>query len=92
MIIQYDGISLQAILFFMTNTKEEREKMKARIIDTAISDKRMLTIYEASQYIGLGTRTARKYLEEIGAVRKFGSRVLFDKNVIDQALDQQQND
>lgn len=62
--------------------------MKARNNMTAIADKRMLTIYEASQYLGLGTKSARKYMEQIGAVRKFGSRVLFDKNVIDQELDQ----
>lgn len=61
--------------------------MKARNNMTAIADKRMLTIYEASQYLGLGTKSARKYMEQIGAVRKFGSRVLFDKNVIDQELD-----
>ncbi len=62
--------------------------MNARNNSTAISDKRLLTIYEAAQYVGLGTKSARKYMEEIGAVRKFGSRVLFDKNVIDQELDQ----
>lgn len=64
--------------------------MKARNNLTAIADKRMLTIYEASQYLGLGTKTARKYMEQIGAVRKFGSRVLFDKYVIDQALDRKE--
>lgn len=61
--------------------------MKARNNMTAIADKRMLTIYEASQYLGLGTKSARKYMEQIGAVRKFGSRVLFDKAVIDRELD-----
>lgn len=65
--------------------------MNARNNSTAISDKRMLTIYEASQYVGLGTKSTRDYMRKIGAERKFGSRVLFDKNVIDQALDQKES-
>ena len=62
--------------------------MKARINTMAVSEKRLLTLQEAAQYIGLGTRRAREFMNQIGAVRKFGSRVLFDKNVIDQELDQ----
>lgn len=61
--------------------------MRSRTITTPINEKRMLTSYEAAQYIGLGTRTARAYLDKIGATVKFGGRVLFDKNVIDAALD-----
>lgn len=62
--------------------------MRSRTITTPINEKRMLTNYEAAQYIGLGTRTARIYLDKIGATVKFGGRVLFDRNVIDAALDQ----
>ncbi len=61
--------------------------MKARINTMAVSEKRLLTLQEAAQYIGLGTRRAREFMDQIGAVRKFGSRVLFDKAVIDAALD-----
>lgn len=61
--------------------------MKPRIITTAISDKRMLTISEAAQYVGLGNRTARVWLEQIGALKRVGSRTLFDKTVIDRELD-----
>lgn len=61
--------------------------MRTRTNTMPVAEKRLLTIQEASQYIGLGTRNTRSYMEEIGAVRKFGSRVLFDKNVIDQELD-----
>ena len=58
-------------------------KPKAR---GTISEKRLLNIQEVSAYIGLGTVRARAYMDEIGAVKKFGRRVLFDKTVIDSAL------
>ena len=61
--------------------------MKKRTIIEA-AEKRMLSIEEASQYIGQGETKTRAYMEEIGAVRKIGRRVLFDKAVIDYALDQ----
>ena len=65
--------------------------MNARNNTATISEKRMLTIYEAAQYLGLGTRTTREWLEQIGAIRKIGSRVLADKNVIDQELDRKES-
>lgn len=50
--------------------------------------KRLLNIDEACKYIGLGKTFARKYLKEIGAERKIGrKRVLFDRAVIDAAID-----
>lgn len=62
--------------------------MKTRQIrKIEIGEKRLLSIKEAAQYIGLGTRTTRAYMDEIGATVKFGRRVCFDKNVIDAALD-----
>ena len=48
--------------------------------------KRLLSIEEAVTYLGLGKSSARKYLESIGAKRKIGRRVLYDKNTIDQHL------
>lgn len=52
-----------------------------------ISVKRMLSIKEVCAYIGMGQTRAREYMDKIGATRKFGGRVLFDKTVIDAALD-----
>lgn len=49
--------------------------------------KRMLSIKEVCAYIGMGQTRAREYMDKIGATRKFGGRVLFDKTVIDAALD-----
>lgn len=53
-----------------------------------ISEKRMLSIKEVCKYIGQGETKTRIYMDVIGATRKFGRRVLFDKTVIDAALDE----
>lgn len=62
--------------------------MRSRANTTPINEKRMLSVYEAAQYLGLGLRTTRKYMDEIGATVKLGGRVLFDRTVIDSVLDQ----
>lgn len=51
------------------------------------NNKRMLNAIEICIYTGLGRCTARVLMDEIGATRKIGRRVLFDKTVIDAALD-----
>ena len=53
-------------------------------------NKRLLSIKEAANYIGLGYTKARVCLEDMGAKRKFGSRALYDKKVIDAALEKLQ--
>lgn len=52
-----------------------------------IEDKRLLNIKEVCSYIGIGQTQARKTMQEIGAVRRFGRRILYDKIVIDTYLD-----
>lgn len=56
---------------------------------SAFSDKRMLSWSEASGYVGLGRTRTREFCEQIGAVRKIGRRILFDRYAIDRALDKQ---
>ncbi len=51
-----------------------------------MKDKRLMDTHEAAEYISMGTVCARQWLEQIGAVRYFGRRVLFDRAVIDKAL------
>ena len=51
-------------------------------------DKRLLSIDEASQYIGRSWLTTRKFCDAIGATRKFGTRLLFDKKIIDERIDE----
>lgn len=48
--------------------------------------KRLLSITEATMYLGVGRNTALKYLEQIGAKRNIGRRVVYDKNIIDEYL------
>ena len=61
--------------------------MNKKRINLDVSSKRMLTSKEAEGYTGLGKLKLREWAEKIGAVQKFGARVLFDKYVIDRALD-----
>ena len=63
--------------------------MKARtdIGTTDIRNKRMLNMHEATFYTGMGYNNCRKWLEEIGAIRRFGSRVMADRHIIDAAID-----
>ena len=62
--------------------------MKKQNVMGSISDKRMLNIKEVCIYTGMGQTRARQYMDTIGATKPFGRRVLFDKYVIDSALDE----
>ena len=61
--------------------------MHKQIVTGNIKDKRLLNIKEVCTYIGIGQTQARKTMQEIGAVRRFGRRILYDKIVIDAYLD-----
>ena len=60
--------------------------MRKQKVTGKIEEKRLLNINEVVAYIGVGRVTARKYMDEIGATKHFGSRVVFDKQVIDKAI------
>ena len=62
--------------------------MQKRIKDMQLDDKRLLDIHEGSQYVNMGMHTFRQWCESIGAVRRFGRSVRFDRRVIDNALDE----
>ena len=49
----------------------------------------MLSIHEASAYLGVGRNSAYKFLDSIGAKQRIGRRVLYYKSVIDQYFDKQ---
>ena len=59
-------------------------------INTVSIEKRLLSISEATIYLGIGRNSALKYLEDIGAKRQIGRRVLYDKNTIDEHLSKTQ--
>lgn len=48
--------------------------------------KRLINLEEASAYIGMGRTRTRELMDFIGATKKFGSRVLFDKEIIDKYI------
>ena len=49
-------------------------------------EQRMFSINEAAIYLGIGRSTAIQFLQEVGAKRKIGKRALYDKNIIDEYL------
>ena len=53
---------------------------------------RLLSVKELTQYTGLGKTKAREWAESIGAVRKIGTRALYDRQAIDAALDAQKGE
>lgn len=67
--------------------ERKKKNMIAQDVMGELKDKRLLNVREICIYTGLGRTQARQFMDEIGATRKFGSRVLFDKTVIDAALD-----
>lgn len=51
------------------------------------ADKRLLSMVEVADYLSLGKHSARKLVEDAGALVKIGGRVLADKDIIDNYLD-----
>ncbi len=66
----------------MSRYLDNIEKAKSEPLDK----KKLLNIYEASVYTGRGATQLRKWLVDIGARRKYGSRSLYDKETIDKAI------
>lgn len=64
--------------------------VKSEPLSNGTIPKRLLSIAEASVYLGIGRNSALKYLDDIGAKRKIGRRVLYDKNTIDEYLSNHQ--
>ena len=52
------------------------------------SNKRLLSIEEASDYLSLGTHKTRDWCESLGAIVKIGGRVLIDKVRLDACIDE----
>lgn len=54
-------------------------------------NKRLLNVNELRFYLGMGVCNAVKWAKGIGAERRIGRRLLFDKWVIDKAISNQAN-
>lgn len=53
-----------------------------------LAGKRLFNKAEMLAYIGLGRTAGRAWCVKIGAIRRIGGRTLFDKRVIDAAIDE----
>lgn len=61
--------------------------MRARTINAVSGESRLMDTDELRVYLNLGRNNAMKLGEEIGARRKIGKRVLWDRVVVDRYLD-----
>lgn len=61
--------------------------MNQRIKD-AERQSRMLDVNDLCAYINMGKTKASEFGERCGAKRRIGKRVLYDKRIIDRALDE----
>lgn len=62
--------------------------MNAMQRNVPIEEKRLLMEMEGATYSGMGRSYFREWAKQIGARRKFGRAVRYDKAVIDKALDE----
>lgn len=62
--------------------------MRVRNNNTDITQKRMLSEREAQTYLGLGRSSTRKLGDKIKAIQHIGSRVLYDRYVLDSYLNE----
>lgn len=53
----------------------------------AFNGKRLLDVRELCTYCSIGTCTAREWGRDIGAERRIGRRVLYDRVAVDAAID-----
>ena len=51
------------------------------------NDIRMLSLSEACRYCGMGRNGLLDLAKSCGAAKKYGARTLFDKTLLDKALD-----
>ena len=79
----------------MNTDKQIRKEghMNRRYLNEAIdiSQKRMLSEKEAQVYLGIGRTKCRNFCQSIGAILHIGSRILYDKKVIDTYLNDYNN-
>lgn len=54
---------------------------------TNMGNARMMSAQEAASYCGMGSRHFKYWAEKIGAHRHYNRRIVYDRKVIDAALD-----
>lgn len=61
------------------------KRTKTNVI--AIEEKRLLDTKELASYMSCGKQKARAFADECGATKRIGKSVLFDRHIIDRAID-----
>lgn len=56
-------------------------------IDKEFRGKRLLSVAEMLKYTGLGRTSGLAWCKKIGALRHIGARALYDRYVIDKAIE-----
>lgn len=62
--------------------------MFQRIKENETTCKRLFDVPDLCAYLNMGRTRAVEYAKQIGAERRFGRRCLYDKRIIDRALDE----
>lgn len=62
--------------------------MNERMRVSGMNEKRLLDANEVCVYLSLGRNRGIEFAKSVGAERKIGRRSLYDKKVIDKALDE----
>ena len=66
----------------------EENLMLQRIKEDSTTCKRMFDVPDLCAYLNMGRTRAVEYAKQIGAERRFGRRCLYDRIIIDKALDE----
>lgn len=64
---------------------------KRNTLSTCEVEIRLFNIEQGSTYAGMGKTAFREWADQIGAIRRFGRTVRYDRRVIDRALDAMQD-
>lgn len=62
--------------------------MRTKATTGAFNEKRLLDTKELAGYMSCGRQKARRFGDQVGATRKIGKNVLFDRTIIDRAIDE----
>lgn len=68
-------------------TTDNKKKTTAAVDHVLLSEKRMLTLPEACEYLSMGYTRTRSFCERCGCLRNYGRRVLVDRVKLDSFLD-----
>lgn len=60
--------------------------MNQRVSFSPIAEKRLVSAQEGADYVSMGTSFFRQWAKEIGAEKRIGRLVRYDRKIIDNAI------